>query len=101
MIEKLNNMNKMHSNIYRKNLIKNIIKFLRTDIISTIRINAKLPFRQFLKFPVWIYGGTIDSLKGYVKIDNSQVSPGMIRLGLKTSGMCGKRNGINLDISGE
>lgn len=82
------------------NVLKIIIKFTKVDIINTLKVNSKLPVKQFVKFPIWIYRGHVDCLKGFIKIDNDRITTGMIRLGLKTSGMCGVHNGINLDIQG-
>ena len=82
------------------NVPKIIIKFTKVDIINTLKVNRKLPLKQFVKFPIWIYRGHVDCLKGFIKIDNDRITTGMIRLGLKTSGMCGAHNGINLDIKG-
>lgn len=74
-------------------------KILLVDWINTIKINYKLPFSQFVKFPILVYGCKIDSLN-HIKIECSKVQFGMIRLGLRTIGLCGNKNSINLKISG-
>ena len=75
-------------------------KYSRVDWIATIRINRKLPFRQMLKMPIWVYGCKIKTIKGNIQIDSNYIKPGMLRLGLLTSGLCGNTNGLFLDIMG-
>ena len=79
---------------------KHIWALRKVDWIDTFRVNYKLPFSQFVKLPIWVYGCKIDSLSGSLRIDSSQVSCGMIRLGLRTIGLCGNSNSINLSVSG-
>lgn len=83
-----------------KRSVKLFYKFFFTDIICTLRINAKLPLKQAIKLPIWVYGCKIDNLNGKIKIDNDSIQTGMIRLGLKTSGMCGCHNSLNISILG-
>jgi len=68
--------------------------------IDTIRINSKLPFKQFVKMPIFLYGSKIDMLNGTICIRNDIVTTGMIHLGQRTSGFCGSKNGIFISISG-
>lgn len=82
-------------------MIRLFIKFFHADILNTLRVNAKLPWRQAIKLPIWVYGCTIDSLKGRISIDYDKIQTGMIRMGLKTSGMCGRNNSLNLCLNGE
>lgn len=83
-----------------KTSIKRFLRLFQVDWVDSFRINIKLPIRQFIKFPILVYRCKIDCLKGSVIIDSPKVSFGMIRLGLKTSGMCGRNNEINLYILG-
>lgn len=41
-----------------------------------------LPFKQAIKLPIILYNPVFFSLKGKMKIDSNNISPGMIRLGL-------------------
>lgn len=83
-----------------RNAIKHIRSLGKVDWIDTLRVNSKLPFSQFMKLPIWVYGCKIDSLSGSIRIDSSKVSSGMIRLGQRTTGLCGNSNSINLSVSG-
>lgn len=84
-------------------LIKHFIRTQRNifyvDWIDTIRINAKLPFKQFIKIPIWVYNCKIENLSGHIRLSSTYIHPGMIRLGLKTSGICGNKNEININIA--
>lgn len=73
---------------------------MKVDWIDTFRVNYKLPLSQFVKLPIWVYGCKIDSLTGTITIDSTYVSCGMIRLGQRTTGLCGNQNSLNLSISG-
>lgn len=83
-----------------KHRVIQTVRLLKVDWISSLRVNARLPLAQFVKMPILVYGCKIDSLKGHIEIRDKHVTFGMVRLGLKTSGMCGKVNAINLDIKG-
>lgn len=89
---------KILSRIYH--VFRRIISLAKVDWIDTFRVNLRLPFTQFVKLPIWVYGCKIDHLNGFIRIDSSEVSCGMIRLGLRTTGLCGNFNAINLSISG-
>ena len=81
---------------------KDIMSLLKVDWIDTFRVNSKLPFSQFVKLPIWVYGCKIDALLGRIRINSSQVDCGMIRLGgPRTTGLCGNFNAINLTIYGD
>lgn len=80
-------------------LLSFVKKLLLVDWVNTIRVNSKLPFKQFVKMPILVYGCKIDKLNS-IKIQSSNIQFGMIRLGLRTIGLCGNKNSINLKISG-
>lgn len=87
-----------------RTLIKRLWRIQRNvfsvDWIDTIRINAQLPFVQFIQLPIWVYNCKIESLSGKIEICSLSIHPGMIRLGLKTTGICGNKNEVNLKIQG-
>lgn len=93
-------MNKRLYNLarYVYHLLRKIYRLFWIDWYSTIRINSKLPFRQAIKLPIFAYRCKIDSLKGRINIDSDKVYFGMIRLGLRTTGLCGNKNGMNIDL---
>ena len=61
-----------------------ICNLFKIDWISTIIINfTKLPFRQALKIPILLYKAKVNFIGGGIKIDSSNISFGMIKLGIK------------------
>lgn len=67
--------------MYRK-IYKTIKNLLKTNLVKTIYLNFRmLPFKQAVKLPIFIYGKIVfRSLKGKINI-NTNVSPGMIKIG--------------------
>lgn len=39
-----------------------LLNILSVDLLNTIRVNSQLPFKQFIKFPIWVYKCKVDSL---------------------------------------
>lgn len=78
-----------------------LLNILSVDLLNTIRVNSQLPFKQFVKFPIWVYKCKVDSLPPHngIVIDCNCIKSGMIRLGLRTSGLYMSKNGININIS--
>ena len=60
----------------------------RLNIVKTIVFNYKLlPFKQFIKIPIFIYGKwNFRSLKGRVVIDSERIRTGMLMFGYDTAG---------------
>lgn len=66
-------------------LIRKIIRWFRSqkiNILKTLIVNFKtLPFNQAVKFPIYVYTGTLLVSIGKIEIKSNNVSHGMIRIG--------------------
>lgn len=68
-----------------KKFIYNVLQFLRIDWVDTLILNfTKLPIRQAIKIPILLYKTKINYFGGGgIRIDASDISFGMIKLGIK------------------
>lgn len=80
-------------------IIRKIKSIMRVDWISTLYVNSKLPFKQGIKLPIWLYGSHIDSVNQKI-IESGNIYCGMIRLGLRTSSLLDHKDSIHLNIQG-
>lgn len=84
-----------------KKLFLNIYSFFKVSWVNTIILNfTKLPFKQALKIPILLYRAKVNFRGGgRILIDASDISFGMIKLGIKhESGVISK--GFCLDNRG-
>ena len=76
--------------------------FRYLNIFKTIYFNFKvLPFRQAVKFPIWIYGRvSFVSTRGSIIIDCQNITPGLIHLGFPEATYFSPRKEGVLNIDG-
>ena len=62
--------------------ITNVFRRQKINILKTIFFNFKsLPFKQAIKFPIFIYSDTKLISIGKIHIDSDDIHKGMIRIG--------------------
>lgn len=86
---------------YLQPMYRFIILILRISISKTIYVNfRKLPFKQAIKIPIFIYHGVkITSLRGNIRIE-STIRRGMIKIGYNLDGAPSSVNKNILHLSG-
>lgn len=86
--------------------ILNYLKFIRLffnphSFFKSIYINFyKLPFRQAIYLPIWLYKAKLRDISGKIIIDCPHLKPGMIRLGFMGGAMY-PNNGISITNKGK
>ena len=64
--------------------VNGFLRFVRF-LVPNIYFNFHyLPFKQAVKFPIFLYKPHLLKMKGNVKVENDNIRPGMIRLGYPT-----------------
>lgn len=78
-----------------------LCKFFQHNWLATIYLNFKmLPFKQAIRLPLDVYYGIrLDSLKGNIILDSSDIYRGMVKFGAQGSDMF-QRKGCILSIEG-
>lgn len=95
----INNMRAFINNIFSK--IESFFSLPRLKLLKTLYVNIRmLPLGQALKFPIYVYGMRIYSLKGNMVI-NGKIERGMIKFGLPRYGHCIDHRKIYLYLAGD